>query len=268
MKKIAIIVTALTLALVPVIAQSTVAVFDFESDNCTLWGKSLTMSDLLRHELVQIDTVTLVERKEIDKVLTEMDFQMSGWTDASSVKAAGNMLNADSIVTGSVDIFDDTLVVMARLIEVETAKVLYSAKMSVDTWQEFNEELPKFAAEVIAKASVPNFFVGKWEGSVPYENGDDFFSIELHDGTKATITVTSYDANGQELTQTASGTWSYDTNFIRINATFRNATISHIKNIKWVSNYRFNGEKNSFNMLLSPYASSDEHMRVTFIKSE
>lgn len=162
-----IIATATVLAalLTPLSAQ-TVAVLGFESDDFCLDSRTGTMSDLLSDELVRIDGITVVERKRIDRVLEEMDFQMSGWTDAKTVKAAGKMVNADCVITGSVSTLGSTLYVTARMVEVESVKVLHSAKMTCVTWDDFTRQLPQFACECVKKMPSPNHFLGTWEGEV------------------------------------------------------------------------------------------------------
>ncbi|MDE5776802.1 MAG: CsgG/HfaB family protein, partial [Treponemataceae bacterium] len=162
-----LIAAALLTALCTSVFAQTVAVLGFESDSFCLDQRTGVMSDLLSDELVRIEGITVVERKRIDRVIEEMDFQMSGWTDAKTVKAAGKMVNADCVITGSVNTLGATLYVTARMIEVESAKVLHSAKMTCDTWDEFTRKLPQFARECVKKMPSPNRFLGTWEGEVP-----------------------------------------------------------------------------------------------------
>ena len=58
------------------VSAQTVAVFDFDCDDFAFYDKVSTMTDLLCHQLVQDGNVTLVERKNLDKVEDEMKFQM------------------------------------------------------------------------------------------------------------------------------------------------------------------------------------------------
>lgn len=241
-----ILFAAVLAALAPLSAQ-TVAVLGFESDNFCLGSNTGVMSDLLSDELVRIDGITVLERKRIDRVLEEMEFQMSGWTDAKTVKAAGKMVNADCVITGSVDTLGATLYVTARTIEVESGKVLHSAKMSCTTWDDFTRKLPQFARECVKKMPSPNRFLGTWEG------GD--WEITFADKNSCTVRrLSDSGASGESR-----GTYSYDKNLLRVDV--RGASIS------WRSVYRFDPQFGSFNILVPKSTGSDEQERVTFAKT-
>lgn len=250
-----LLVAAAFAALAPLSAQ-TVAVLGFESDDFCLESRTGTMSDLLSDELVRIDGITVVERKRIDRVIEEMDFQMSGWTDAKNVKAAGKMVNADCVITGSVDTLGATLYVTARMIEVESAKVLHSAKMTCETWDEFSRKLPQFARECVKKVPSPNRFLGTWEGEVP---GGSVYEITFAEKGVCTVKVSADGDFGGAAG--GKGTYSYDKNFLRINARLSSSRIG------WRSVYKFNGEFNSFNILVPKADGDEETVHVSFVKT-
>lgn len=248
---------ALTLALCASLSAQTVAVLGFESDDFCLDSRTGTMSDLLSDELVRIEGITVLELKRIDRVIEEMDFQMSGWTDAKTVKAAGKMLNADCVITGSVSTLGATLYVTARMIEVESAKVVYSAKMTCVTWDDFSRQLPQFARECVRKMPSPNRFLGVWEGEL-----SDGTMYEITFAEKGVCTVkTSSDGNFGMAEESGKGTYSYDKNFLRISARLSSSRLN------WRSVYKFSGEFTSFNILVPKETGSDEMVRVSFIKT-
>lgn len=257
MKTFKTILAAAVLAtlLAPLSAQ-TVAVLGFESDSFCLGDSTGVMSDLLSDELVRIEGITVVERKRIDRVIEEMDFQMSGWTDAKTVKAAGKMVNADCVITGSVDTLGATLYVTARMIEVESAKVLHSAKMTCATWDEFSRKLPQFARECVKKMPSPNRFLGTWVGEVPSGN-----VYEITFAEKGVCTVKASSDGNFGTASGAKGTYSYDKNFLRINARLSSSRIS------WRSVYKFDGAFGSFNILVPKSDGGDETVRVSFVKT-
>lgn len=242
--------------LAPLSAQ-TVAVLGFESDDFCLDSRTGTMSDLLSDELVRIDGITVVERKRIDSVIEEMDFQMSGWTDAKTVKAAGKMVNADCVITGSVSTLGCTLYVTARMVEVESAKVLHSAKMTCVTWDDFTRQLPQFARECVKKMPSPNRFIGTWEGEIP---GGAVYQITFAE--KGSCTVKSSSGGDFGGAESGKGTYSYDKNFLRINARVSSSRLN------WRSVYKFNGEFNSFNILVPKEDGSEELVRVSFVRTD
>lgn len=95
MKRFALTAAAV-LACAFVFAQ-TVAVLGFESDDFCLDSRTGTMSDLLTDELVGIDSVSVLERKQVNRILEEMHFQAAGYTDAETAKTIGKMLNATAL---------------------------------------------------------------------------------------------------------------------------------------------------------------------------
>ena len=250
-----LIAAVLAVLLAPLSAQ-TVAVLGFESDSFCLDQRTGVMSDLLSDELVRIEGITVVERKRIDRVIEEMDFQMSGWTDAKTVKAAGKMVNADCVITGSVDTLGATLYVTARMIEVESAKVLHSAKMTCATWDEFTRKLPQFARECVKKMPSPNRFLGTWEGEVP---GGSVYEITFAE--KGVCTVKASASGDFGTAADGKGTYSYDKNFLRLNARLPSSRIS------WSSVYKFDGEFGSFNILVPKADGGEETVRVSFVKT-
>ena len=267
MKKLLSIIMII-FAVVSLSAQ-TVAVFDFDCDDYGFYDKVATMTDLRCHQLVQDGNVTLVERKNLDKVKQEMKFQMEGWTDAATVKQAGKMLNADCIIVGSVAVLGCPLYITARMIEVETGKILHSAKISLNVWSDYERLLPKFAADCVAKIPVPDYFVGTWETTVSTEAIDYEYQIKLQANGKCSVTVTTYNIAGNAVTQTGTGTYSNDKDFFRLKVNFRPATLENLRKLDWRSVYVFNSDKSSFNILVpADSTSTTANSRITLVKVE
>lgn len=249
------------------VSAQTVAVFDFDCDDFAFYDKVSTMTDLLCHQLVQDGNVTLVERKNLDKVKDEMKFQMEGWTDAATVKQAGKMLNADCIIVGSVAVLGCPLYITARMIEVETGKILHSAKMSLDVWSDYEKQLPKFAKDCVEKMPIPDYFVGTWQTSVSTDSADYDYEIKLEKNGKCSVKVVTYDSTGAEKTQIANGTYSHDKDFFRLNVNFRNASIENLRKLAWRSVYVFNKDKSSFNILIpATNTETSANTRITLVK--
>lgn len=77
----------------------------------------------MANALANIDYITLVERAQIDRILKEQQFQLSGLTEEEGV-SVGRLLKADVILLGNVGKLGSSIVFSARLISVETGKVL------------------------------------------------------------------------------------------------------------------------------------------------
>jgi len=66
-------------------------------------GKGI--ADLLVEKLVQDGTYSVIERKALDKIMTEQNFSNSDRADASSAARLGRILGVDAIVIGSITQF-------------------------------------------------------------------------------------------------------------------------------------------------------------------
>ncbi|MBQ7159424.1 MAG: hypothetical protein IJS09_08405 [Treponema sp.] len=241
----------------------TVAVLGFESDNFCIEERTGTMSDLLTDELVGLPHITVVERKHIDKVTGEMKFQAKPYTDPATAKSLGKMVGADCVIVGSADVFAGTLTVTARTIEVETAKILYSTKMTCDTWSEFNRKLPDFARNLVSVIPVPERFTGTWTGTVQTDSYTDEYEITFEKKGKCTVRVTPDGNFGSPLT--AKGTWSDSDDILHINARFK-TDIARLKTMNWAAVYALGDDGESFSMNIR--GEGDKLVRVVFAKTE
>jgi curli biogenesis system outer membrane secretion channel CsgG len=91
-----------------------VAVFDFDfatvqKDADAAFGANVDVgkgiADLLVKHLVQDGTYSVLERKAMDKVLTEQNFSTSDRANPASAAKIGKLLGADAIIVGSVTQF-------------------------------------------------------------------------------------------------------------------------------------------------------------------
>ena len=148
----------------------TFVVLNFETDTFCLESKTASMSSLLTDELIKMEGVTVLERNRLNDVIRELDFRNTIYSDISSVKNLGKMLNADYVITGDTNFLGTKLVVTARLVEVETAKIISSAKMYCFYWSEFYDKLAKFAQNLVggyvSKPSNINRLLGLWRCKV------------------------------------------------------------------------------------------------------
>lgn len=254
MKKLITLFT--TLFFVATLSAQTVAVWGFDSDSFCLENKTAVMSDLLIDELVGINGITVVERNRLDDVIRELDFQNGIYTDADSVKSIGKMVNADCVITGNTTIIGGDLLVTARLIEVETAKILYTAKMQCSTWKEFYQKLPKFAQECVNKIPSPNRFLGKWLCDLD----DESYEITFNDNKTCQVITSSETLTGSYFF----GKDSYSGgDMLKVNAKSKGSK----SKISWSSLCSFtSSDYSSFNIQIKN--SEGKTVRASFVKIE
>ena len=254
MKKLITIIASIFIA--ATLSAQTVAVWGFDSDSFCLENKTAVMSDLLIDELVGINGITVVERNRLDDVIRELDFQNGIYTDSESVKSVGKMVNADCVITGNTTFIDGELLVTARLIEVETAKILYTAKMQCSTWKEFYQKLPKFAQECVNKIPSPNRFLGKWICDLD----DETYEITFKDNKTCEVATSS---------ETMTGTYTYGKDnysggdILKVNAKAKGSK----SKITWSSLCTFtSSDYSSFNIQIKN--SEGKTVRASFVKIE
>ena len=90
------------------------------------------VTDLLITELVNCGEFDVLERTQVLQVLNEQGFQQTGVTDTSAAVEAGRMLNADMVMIGTLQQFDQSLVINVRLVEVSSAKILFADREVAD----------------------------------------------------------------------------------------------------------------------------------------
>ena len=148
----------------------TFVVLNFETDTFCLENKTASMSSLLIDELVNMEGIIVLERNRLNNVIRELNFGKTIYSDINSVKSIGKMLNADYVITGNTNFIGSELVVTARLIEVEAARIVCSTKMHCHSWNEFYSRLEKFSQNLvrkyITKPSTINHLLGVWRCKV------------------------------------------------------------------------------------------------------
>jgi TolB-like protein len=115
------------------------------------------VSERLVGPLTDQGSVEVVERSMLESVMREQQLQFSGIVDARSVKELGKILDVDALVMGTViALKDDRVEVNARLIDAESARILYAAE--IKTEQDWNESLFDDAAwSGFTMPPLPNF---------------------------------------------------------------------------------------------------------------
>ena len=83
-----------------------------------------TLTDRMRSELVKTGAVTVVERGQMQQILGEQDFQLTGCTSDECAVEIGQMLGVTKMVAGSIGKIGATYTVDLRNIDVATGAIL------------------------------------------------------------------------------------------------------------------------------------------------
>lgn len=101
----------------------TVAVLDFESNDKELseWGSQISV--MLTTYLSTRPSFVMVERTELDKLLSEQELGLSGTVSVGTAARVGQLTGAKVIITGRVFAIDEELMLVAKIIGTETSRV-------------------------------------------------------------------------------------------------------------------------------------------------
>jgi curli biogenesis system outer membrane secretion channel CsgG len=94
------------------------AVMDFTGDGVSMNLASQT-SEMLRNTFINKGGYTIVERSQMDQILKEQGFQMSGCTDTSCAVEIGKLLSAKKILIGKVMKVGNSIIISGRIVDVE-----------------------------------------------------------------------------------------------------------------------------------------------------
>jgi len=108
----------------PVLAQDkeSVAVLDLEGRGVSAI-EAATLTDRMRSELVKTGSVTMVERGQMQQILSEQDFQLTGCTSDECAVEIGQLLGVTLMIAGSIGKIGNTYTVDVRTINIGTGQI-------------------------------------------------------------------------------------------------------------------------------------------------
>jgi len=110
-----------------------VAIMPFEvilDHNKELVGLDRAISEMLITDLSKVRDLQIVERSRLGDVLKELNLPAEGFVDPKTAGTIGKGVGARAILTGSLFVNGDQLCINARLVHVESGKVLVAEKIS------------------------------------------------------------------------------------------------------------------------------------------
>jgi TolB-like protein len=143
-----------------VIAQTIrIAILDFDniSGIAKYDGLGKAMSSMLISDIesnVSSETLQLVERAQVQKILKEQNFQASGNVNKNTAVQTGKILGVNYLLVGDVYILNDQLIINARLTNTETGDIVFSKKQEgkLVNWLTLKSNI---AGEISTKLKIP-----------------------------------------------------------------------------------------------------------------
>jgi len=220
--------------------QLTVAVSTFEARGGVSKDDADAITDLFISELVSNGTVNVVDRSSFDKILAEMQFQASDWTDSDKVVELGKALKATSIIRGSVMTVAGQSAVTTTILDLNTAQLISSSTLRMKDMGEIFDKLPSFVKELMGNLPAPRetkeYKVGDRGpagGYVFYDKGDYTNNWRYLEAAPLELEFQAYWGNiGVTGTHTVVGSGKRNTQFIleAITAFNANSTRDKINN--------------------------------------
>lgn len=123
-----------------------VGVTDFSGRSVSA-ADAVAISDFFRSGLVNSGVFNVLERSNMELVLNEQKFQMSGCTEQDCAIKMGKILNVQKMIVGTVSVFERTYYINAQIVDVEKGVIEASDKISTPN----KNELPQKAEELALK---------------------------------------------------------------------------------------------------------------------
>jgi len=103
----------------------TLAVSQFDPQNVSA-GDAAVISDMFRTEVIKQNAFDVIEKSNMDKILSEQAFQQTGCTSQECAVKLGKLLNVKYMVVGSFGKLLDQYVLSFRVVDIESGKAVYS----------------------------------------------------------------------------------------------------------------------------------------------
>jgi len=114
--------------------KSRIAILDFETRSNDLEQVSEIVRERLTTYIVQTNRAEVIERRLLKKLLEEHQLEVSGIIDDETGNKIGKLLGVSAVITGTVSsLSGKEAEVNARLVRVDTAKILSAANLIVTT---------------------------------------------------------------------------------------------------------------------------------------
>ena len=161
MKKLVSMVLLVCIVSAFAIAEKVIAVatFDVVGDAVSK-GDAEAITELYIAELETSGKVIIADRINFNKILAELKFQASDWSDAKKTIRLGKAVNAEVISRGKIMKLGSKFYISATLIEPETATVLSSSKAEFKSLDNAPDVLMGFTARLLKEGGSAGIDIG------------------------------------------------------------------------------------------------------------
>lgn len=159
-------------------AQRSLAVATFDiSNNAVTKDEAEAITELYITELVATGKVSVIDRVNFDKILKEMNFQNSDWSDSEKTTELGKVTNVNYIARGQVIKLGSKMYLSATIIDVKTANVLSSSRSEFENIDDIFSLLNSFAEGLVSGLFPKIGSIGPGGGTVYLIEGNIAYEV-------------------------------------------------------------------------------------------
>jgi len=112
--------------------QYTVAVAGFETMGGVTEDELAVVTEVFTTQLASTGVFRIADRRSLDRIMAEMQFQASDWSDSAKTAAIGKVLSAHYIIRGQLTKYGNIIYWTARMLDVSTAHALYAVTTTMN----------------------------------------------------------------------------------------------------------------------------------------
>lgn len=131
------------------------AILDFKANN-TSAGDAAAVSGFVRSAFVKAGAYSVVDKANMDRIMTEQAFQQTGCTDENCAVKVGKLLNVQKMVVGEYTVVGGVRFLTGSLVDVETGKIEKTGKVKGFEPGNVDEAAEKLAAELMGLPAAPS----------------------------------------------------------------------------------------------------------------
>jgi TolB-like protein len=149
--------------------KPTLAILPFTTGG--MRGDGETIAILFSSQPEIRDAFTVVQRTAVNALITEQNFQMSGYTDSDTIARLGRALSADFVVSGHIRRLGNSNLIIATIVNVETFEQMAGDYRTYRNIEDVRNMLPAISRKMITasqqntaslpKLAVPTFGIVK-----------------------------------------------------------------------------------------------------------
>ncbi len=154
-------------------SKTKIAVLDFQLQGENFDNKDMgtIVAEWFITAMVREGRFDVVERRMLEKILSEQKLAMSGIVDATSATQIGKLLGVKVIISGSVMKFKEVTEINARIIDVESASIIAAENIKSAATTKLQDMVIEMSEKIIKNFPLEGYVVNRSGDSVTLDLG-------------------------------------------------------------------------------------------------